>query len=149
MATTTGSTNTFNSWVGYANQAANLGSDTFIFFLTTSSWTPNQATHSLLSDVTNELSGNGYSRQTATGVTFTQSGAVWTFDCNNPVFTASGGSLVHRYWGIFDDSIAGDPLVAYGLSDTTAGGTDVTTTAGNTHTVNVHASGLITHTRVS
>lgn len=145
MANYTGSTNVFNSWVEYMAEAANTASDTFVMGLTSSSWTPSQSSHSLLSDVTNELSGNGYSRQTLTSVTSTRSGAVLTFDFADPVFTASGGSIVARYWFIFDDTVVGDPLVAYGLIDATPG--DVTTTDGNTLTINVNASGLFTVTR--
>ena len=147
MATTTGSNVMFNSWVEYMAEAANTSSDSFIIGLTTSSWTPNQATMTVLADVTNEVSGSGYSRQTLASVTSTLSGAVLTFDAADPVFTASGGSIVARYWFIFDDTVAGDPLVNYGLLDTTAGGTNVTTTAGNTLTFNINASGLFTVTR--
>jgi len=144
MATYTGTTNIFNSWVEYMAEAANTASDTFKMLLTTSSWTPNQANHSVLTDVTNELSGNGYARYTHT-VTSNRSAAVLTFDLDNAVFTASGGSLVARYWCIFDDTVANDPLVAYGLIDNTPA--DVTTTDGNTLTVTINASGLFTVTR--
>lgn len=145
MTNYTGTANIFNSWIEYSNEGANLGSDSFVMGLTTSSWTPSQSSHSLLSDVTNELSGNGYSRQSLASVTSNRSGAVLTFDFANPVFTASGGSLVARYWFIFDDTLPSDPLVAYGLLDNTPA--DVTTTDGNTLTINVNASGLFTVTR--
>lgn len=147
MATTTGTTNIFDSWAEYMVEGGNNSSDTFICFLTTSSWTPSQSTHSLLSDVTNEVSGSGYSRQTLASVTSTRSSAVVTFDAADPVFTASGGSIVARYWGVFNDTLGSDPLVCYGLLDSTAGGTNVTTTTGNTMTINIHASGLYTVTR--
>lgn len=145
MASYTGTTNIFNSWTEYLAEGANLGSDSFIMGLTTSTWTPNQATHSLLSDVTNEVSGSGYARQTLASITSNRSGAVLTFDFADPVFTASGGSIVARYWFIFDDTLVSDPLVAYGLIDSTPA--DVTTTTGNTLTINVNASGLFTVTR--
>lgn len=145
MTSYTGTTNVFNSWPEYMAEAANTATDTFIMGLTTSSWTPSQSSHSLLSDVTNEVSGNGYARQALASVTSNRSGAVLTFDFADPVFTASGGSIVARYWFIFDDTVAGDPLVAYGLIDQTPA--DVTTTTGNTLTINVNASGLFTVTR--
>jgi hypothetical protein len=144
MTSYTGTANIYNSWIEYMAEAANTASDTFKMLLTTSSYTPNQATHTLLSDVTNEVSGNGYARQTLT-VTSTLSTNVLTFDFSDPVFTATGGSIVARYWVIFDDTIANDPLVAYGLIDQTPA--DVTTTDGNTLTFNVNASGLFTVTR--
>lgn len=145
MASYTGTTNIFNSWVEYMAEAANTASDTFIMGLTTSSYTPSQSTHTLLSDITNEVSGSGYSRQTLASVTSNRSGAVLTFDFADPVFTASGGSIVARYWFIYDDTAVNDPLVAYGLIDSTPA--DVTTTSGNTLTINVNASGLFTVTR--
>lgn len=145
MASYTGTTNIFNSWVGYATKAGDLSTDVFKFLLTTSTWTPSQSSHTILTDVTNEVSGSGYARQTAASVTYTQSGAVWTFDCADPVFTASGGSIVARYWCLYDDTVVNDPLVAYGLIDSTPA--DVTTTSGNTLTINVNASGLFTVTR--
>jgi hypothetical protein len=145
MANYTGTTNIYNTWVEYMCEGANLGSDTFIMGLTTSSYTPSQTTHALIADITNEVSGNGYSRQTLGSVTSNRSGAVLTFDFANPVFTASGGSIVARYWFIFDDTLASDPLVAYGLIDQTPA--DVTTTDGNTLTIQVNASGLFTVTR--
>lgn len=145
MASYTGTANIYNSWIEKMCEAANLGSDTFIMGLTTSSYTPNQATHDELADITNEVSGNGYARATLGSVTSNLSSNVLTFDFADPVFTASGGSIVARYWFIFDDTLSGDPLVAYGLLDETPG--DVTTTAGNTLTVNVNASGLFTVTR--
>lgn len=145
MASYTGTTNIFNAWLDYLTKGANVGSDSFVMGLTTSSWTPNQSTHSTISDVTNEVTGSGYSRQTLTSVTSNRSGAVQTFDFADPVFAASGGSIVARYWFIFDDTVAGDPLVAYGLIDNTPA--DVTTTTGNTLTINVNASGLFTVTR--
>jgi hypothetical protein len=146
MASYTGTTNIFNSWVEYSNEGANLGSDSFAVGLASSSWTPSQSSHSLLSDVTNELSGNGYSRQTLASVTSNRSGATLTFDFADPVFTASGGSLVARYWFLYDDTLAGDPLVAYGLIDNAPA--DVTVTSGNTLTININASGLFAVTRV-
>lgn len=97
MASYTGTTNIFNSWTEYLAEGANLGSDSFVMGLTSSAWTPSQSSHSLLSDVTNELSGNGYARQTLASVTSNRSGAVLTFDFADPVFTASGGSIVPLY----------------------------------------------------
>lgn len=123
-------------------EGANLGSDSFVMGLTTSSYTPSASGHSLLADITNEVSGSGYSRQTLGSVTSSQSGGTYTFDFANPSWTASGGSIVARYWFIFDDTLASDPLVAYGLLDNTPG--DVTTTDGNTLTFQVNASGLFT-----
>jgi hypothetical protein len=142
MATTTGTLVFYDSWMQKLAEAVNLSSDSFIVGLTTSSYTPDASTHDEVADITNEVSGNGYARQTLGSVTFSQSGGTATFDAADPVFTASGGSIVARYYFIFDDDVTGDPLVCYGLLDNTPA--DVTTTDGNTLTLNLDASGLFT-----
>lgn len=141
MATTTGTINVYDDFKRYVKTVMNVESDTFIMGLSTSTYTPAD-THSTISDITNEVTGNGYARQTLTGVALSEpSAGTWRFDSNNPVFTASGGSIVGRYWWIFDDTPTSpaDPLCFYGLLDQTPG--DVTTTDGNTLTVTVNASG--------
>lgn len=55
-----------------ATAAVNFGSHTFRMLLTTSSYTP-AASHTTVNNITNELSGGGYSRQTVT-VTVNRSG---------------------------------------------------------------------------
>jgi len=144
MTSYTGTINFYNSWKEVKNEQANLGSDTFKVLLATSSYTPNASTHTVLADITNEVSGNGYARQTLTIVTSAQTGGTYTFDVSDPVFTASGGSIVARYWVIYDDTTTSptDALVCYGLIDSTPA--DVTTTDSNTLTLNINASGLFT-----
>lgn len=144
MTVYTGSILIYHSWDEYLATGANASSDTFKIGLSTSSYTPSQSAHTVLADITNEVSGNGYARQTLGSVTWTRSGATATFDFADPVFTASGGSIVARYWWIFNDTVSSPtkPLVAYGFVDATPA--DVTTTDGNTLTFNVNASGLYT-----
>jgi hypothetical protein len=144
MSVYTGSITFYNSWKANMLHAANLSSDTFKMLLTTSTYSPSASSHSVLADVTNEVSGNGYARQTLGSVTSSQTSGTYTFDFADPVFTASGGSIVARYWVIYDDTVSSPskPLVAYGLIDSTPA--DVTTTDGNTLTFNVNASGLFT-----
>ena len=143
MTSYTGTINIYNSWKENMVEGANLQSDSFKMLLTTSAYTPSAA-HTILSDITNELSGSGYARQTLASVTSGQTSGTYTFDFADPVFTASGGSLTARYWVIFDDTVASPvkPLVAWGLIDQTPA--DVVTTDGNTLTFNVNASGLFT-----
>jgi len=121
-------------------ETANSGSDTFKMLLTTSSYTP-AASDSVISDIDNEVSGNGYARFEHTA-TSAQTSGTYTFDLDNATFTADSGSIVARYYVIYDDSLANDPLVCYGLLDETPA--DVTTTDTNTLTVTVNASGLFT-----
>jgi len=143
MATTTGTINVYDSYKrDFQNGVIDVDTDVFIMGLSTSTYTPDAATHEILTSITNEVSGNGYARQTLTSVTLTEPvGGTWQFDSANPVFTASGGSIVARFWWIFDDTPTSpaDPLFAYGLLDQTPA--DVTTTDGNTLTVTVNANG--------
>ncbi len=143
MATTTGTIIVYDSYKrDFQNGTIDVDTDTFICGLSTSTYVPNRQTHETLASITNEVSGSGYARQTLTGVALTEPVAgTWQFDSNDPVFTASGGSIVARYWWIFDDTPTSpaDPLFAYGLLDQTPA--DVTTTDGNTLTLQVNVNG--------
>lgn len=136
----------YQSFREYIGTAINLSTDTLKMLLTTSSYTPSASSHTVLADITNECSGNGYARATLGSVSWSHSGATATFDFADPTFTASGGSIVARYWAIYDDTPTSpaDPLVAYGLLDSTPA--DVTITSGNTFTFQINASGLFTLT---
>lgn len=123
-----------------------LDNDTFKIILTTSSYTPNRATHTVYADVTNELStANGYTAGGATlgTVTWTQSGGTATFDCVDPAWTASGGNIgPFRNAVIYSDTpvAPADPLVCYCVLETT----DLTATDGQTVTIALNASGILT-----
>jgi hypothetical protein len=135
----------FREYVG--DGTIDLDGHTFKVMLTSSSYTPNAGTHSVKADVTNELgTANGYTAggQALGTVTWTRSGATVTFDADNTVWTATGGSITARYAVIYDDTAASDELVAYILLDTTPA--DVTATDGNTFTLAWNASGIFTLT---
>jgi hypothetical protein len=136
-----GTTNIYNSWKENMVEGANLGSDSFVMLLTTSSYTPS-ASHTTISNITNELSGDGYVRYSHTIVTSGQTSGTYTFDIDNAEFEADGDDWTARYWVLFDDTLAGDPLVAWGLLDDTPA--DVEVTDGNKLTVTINASGLFT-----
>lgn len=145
MATTTGTVVLYNKWKLYLATVANLATDTFKIGLTTSSYTPSASTHYQISDITNEVSGNGYARQTLGSVTWNEAAGTVTFDFTDPVFgPATPSSIVARYYFIYDDTTTSpaDALVCYGLLDSSPA--DVTTTAGNSLTFNVNAAGLFT-----
>jgi hypothetical protein len=137
----------YNSFREYcADGTIDLDNDTFKVMLVASDYTPSAA-HTVKADITNELStANGYTAGGATlgSVTWGHSGATATFDAADTVWTASGGSIVARYAVIYSDTAASDELVAYVLLDTTPA--DVTTTAGNTLTLQWNASGIFTLT---
>lgn len=143
MATTTSEVIVFDSYKrDFQNGTIDVDTDVFIMGLSTSTYVPNKNTHEILTDVTNEVVGNGYARQTLTAVTLTEPVlGTWQFDSADAVFTASGGSIVARYYWIFDDTPTAplDPLFCYGALDVTPA--DVTTTNTNTLTVQVNANG--------
>jgi len=143
MATTTANLNVYDSWKrDVQNGYIDVDGDTWGCGLATVTYTPSQANHEVIADITNEVTGNGYARQALTTVTLTEPIAgTYQFDSDDPVFTATGGSIVARYYFVFDNTPAAplDPLFCYGeLDDTPA---DVTTTDTNTLTLQVHANG--------
>jgi hypothetical protein len=101
-----------------ANKEIDLDTDTLKVMLCTSSYTPNQDTHRYKSDITNEVSGTGY---TATGaaltsvvVSYTGATNVLMLDAADSVWTTS--TITARYAVIYDSSPATDatrPLIAY------------------------------------
>lgn len=137
----------YNSFREYiADGTIDLDTHTFKVMLVASGYTPSTA-HTVKADVTNELStANGYTAGGATlgSVAWGHSGGTATFDAADTVWTASGGSIVARYAVIYDDTAASDELVCYILLDTTPA--DVTTTAGNTLTLQWNGSGIFTIT---
>jgi hypothetical protein len=61
-------------------------------------------------------------------------------ETTNPVWTASGGSIIARFAVIYE---SGGTVLCYCLLEST-GPADVTATTGNTLTVTFHASGIYT-----
>lgn len=112
-------------------------------FLSTSNC--NTLTHDQLADLTNQhANANGYTTGgiALTGVTWSRSGGTVTFTASPAVWTASGGSITARFSVVYDDTAAGDELLAVCLLD--AAPADVTATDGNTLTVTMNASGMFT-----
>jgi hypothetical protein len=144
--------NIYNSWALNVGRQVDLDTSlTVNVSLHTSSYTPNQDTHAVFADVTNQLStANGYTSggQALGSMTWTRSSAIATFDAADTVWTASGGSIVARFAvirvvGTLDTLV--DPLIAWVLLDDTPA--DVTTTSGNTLTLQWNASGIFRITR--
>ena len=99
-------------------------------------------------DLTNEVANaNGYTTGgvTIAGETWTNSAGTITFDCNDAVWTASGGSITARFAVIYRNATVNSivkPLLCVCLLDVTPA--DVTATTGNTLTVSINASGVFT-----
>ncbi len=123
--------------------------NTFKITLHTSAWTPNNTTHEVFADVTNELAtGFGY---TAGGITLandalTQTAGVVKFTCDAAVWTAAGGSIPAWRYGVVRASgtLNGkvDPVVGYFLGDSAPADVPATTT-GNTLTFTPNALGIM------
>ena len=93
--------------------------------------------------------GNGYTANglTLASVTWTTTGNTAKFDFNDPVWTASGGSITARFAVIYRNATDGtivNPIHSVCLLDTAPA--DVTATTGNTFTVTPNATGFFTIT---
>ena len=96
------------------SHALDLDNDTIKIMLVTSSYTPDFGAHDFKDDVTNEVSGTGYTAggNTLGSVTLTQTGGTIKFDAadtswSSSTITAARGAV------IYDDTVASDPLIAY------------------------------------
>lgn len=120
--------------------AANFGSDTIKVAL--SNTAPVAATDDEFADITEIAGGNGY---TAGGATLTissatQSSGTYTVAVGaDVVWTASGGDIgPFRYIIMYDDTLAGDPLIGYWDY-----GSSITVTNGNSLTLNTNGTNII------
>jgi hypothetical protein len=117
-------------------------------FLSTSNCDTLSVGTGVYGDLTNEhANGNGYTTggEALAGEVWTHSGGTVTFDCDNVVWTASGGDIVARFAVIYADATLNSivkPLLCVCLLDTTPA--NVTATNGNTLTVAINASGVFT-----
>lgn len=113
------------------NKEVDWDSDTIKVMLTTSAYTPNQDTHVYKSDVTNEVTGTGY---TAGGQALTSKTATYDSATNVTVFDAAdttwaNSTITARYAVIYDDAGASDASkVLLGYVDF---GSDQSSTNGN------------------
>ena len=126
--------------------------NTFKITLHTNTWVPANSTNEVFADATNELAtANGYTAGgiTLTGIALTQTAGVVEFTSAAAVWTASGGSIPAWRYGVVRASgtLNGkvDPIVGYFLGDSTPADVPATTT-GNTLTVTMNASGIMSAT---
>lgn len=87
--------------------------DRFKVMLVTSSYTPDFGTHDFKADVTNEVTGTGYSAggESLSSVTLTQSGGTITFDADNVTWTSS--TITARGAVVYDNTLTDQPLICY------------------------------------
>ena len=121
---------------------------TMALFLSTSNCETLSVGTGVYGDLTNEhANANGYTTGgiALAGETWVRAADVTTFDCDNVVWTASGGSIVARFAVIYCNATVNSivkPLLCVSLLDTTPA--DVTATTGNTLTIAINASGVLT-----
>jgi len=111
--------NKFNAWAETMVEGANLATDQFVIALTNSAPV---ATNSVLADIT-QISYTNLSSRNVTTTSASQTGGTFTLVLADLVMTASGAVGPFRYVVLFDDTVAGDPLVGwwdYGSSITMA-----------------------------
>jgi hypothetical protein len=124
------------------------GADTFKAILCLAASNISTTSIDAYSTVDNEVATNfGYTQNdyAVTTPTWTEATGTVTFNCDDMVWTAAGGSIVARYAGIIDTAVSSpvvSPVVCHSQLDTG----DVTATTGNTFTVAIHASGVFTKT---
>lgn len=94
--------------------ALDLDSDTIKIMLVTSSYTPDFGAHDFKGDVSNEVSGTGYTAggNTLGSLALTQSAGTIKFDAadtswSSATITNARGAV------IYDDTLTDDPLIAY------------------------------------
>jgi hypothetical protein len=111
--------NKFQAWAENMPEAANLATDQFVIALTDSAPV---ATNSVLADIT-QITYTNLSSRNVTTTSASQTGGTFTLVLADLVMTASGSVGPFRYVVLFDDTVAGDPLVGwwdYGSSITMA-----------------------------
>ena len=128
-----------------ADGTIDLDSHSFKVALFLSTSNCNTLSHVELGDLTNQhANANGYTTGgVALGsVTWNRSGGTVTFDAADVVWTAAGGEITARFAVIYDDTAAGDPLLAVCLLDVTPA--DVSASDTNTLTLQINVSGIFT-----
>jgi hypothetical protein len=111
--------NKFNAWAETMVEAANLASDQFVIALTDSAPI---ASNSALADIT-QISYTNLSSRNVSTTSSSQTSGTYTLVLADLVMTASGSVGPFRYVVLYDDTVAGDPLVGwwdYGSSITMA-----------------------------
>lgn len=123
-----------------AKKLIDLSSDTIKVMLCTSSYTPNQATHDHKDDVTNEITGTGYTAGGATLANVAVSLSTLTLKMDADDTTWASSTITARYAVIYDDTEANDALIAY-----VDFGADQVSSAGD-FTIQWNAAGIATLT---
>lgn len=130
--------NKFQSWAEYESEAVNAGTDQFVVALCATANAPVN-TNAVLADLT-QISYTNLSSRNLTTAASSQTGGTYKLDFDNLILTASGGSVAaFQYVVVYDDTVAGNPLVCWFDY-----GSALTLADGETLTLTFHANGLYT-----
>jgi len=107
--------------------------------------TPDQAAHDEYADISADevsASGTGYTAGgvTLSNLTISRVGAIVTLDADDYVFASLTSGAAFRYVALYDDSVAGDPLICLLDPDS------VQTPDGNAVALRWNTNGLVTLT---
>lgn len=139
--------------LAWANGEIDFNTHSFkinLYLSTSNANTLTAATITQLSDITNQVAtAFGYTQNTKalTITTANSSGTITIDETTNPVWTASGGAITARFAVIYDDTHASDMPCFVCLLDTTPA--DVTASDGNTFTITMNASGVLSYSGAS
>lgn len=127
-------------------KTVNLGTDVIkcALFLSNSNCGDVDLESAVLGTLTNQhANANGYTTGGVTvAATWDEAAGTLTFDVEDAVWNASAGSIVARFAVLYSDTADPKVLIAYCILDATPA--DVTCTAGNTLTIQIHGSGVFT-----
>lgn len=110
--------NKVNDWVEYFTEAVNAGSDQFVIALSNTApgsetSNPTADGNGVLANVT-EISYTNCSSRNVTTASSSQTSGTQNISLTDLTLTASGGTVgPFRYVYLYDDTVAGDPLVGY------------------------------------
>lgn len=104
--------NKFNAWVDYLAEGVNAATDTFKVAFTATANAPT-ASNAVLTDLTTVVTTN-LNTTTLVTASSSQTSGTYALKFNNLTMTATGGSVgPFQYVVIYDDTVAGKPLVCW------------------------------------
>jgi hypothetical protein len=124
------------------NKIIDLDTGPFKAYLAGNAYTPDTSVHDEVADLSDEASF--YTRPTLGTPAWSRSGTTLTWDSVDITITASGGDAVGKWLVVYDDSVAGDPLVGYWDLDVSSGSAEITIPDGQAYIFQPDALGIFT-----
>jgi hypothetical protein len=138
--------NKINDFVEYAVEGMNLGSDTLKVTLSNTApgseaTPPTGDGDGILANVTQISNIGNVSNVTLSGVTSSQTGGTYKLSATDKELSATGTVGPFQYIYIYDDTVAGDPLIGYYDY-----GSAITLQNGDSFTIDFGVNGILTLT---